>query len=109
MGKFIVLRPTHITALKKAVRDYMATTKWGTWRKYVSHRTNREDFEPIRFRDDASGERWVLPLSIMQNKKFKKLKEIIESAEISGITIQTLTKADQPTYNLEGATDYTKI
>ena len=103
---YIVLRPNHITAIKQAVRDYMTTTKWGTWKNYIEDKTIREDFEPIRIMDDATGQRWVLPLSVRDNPKFQKLKEIIQSGEITGITIQDLTKADLPEYSLDGDTNY---
>ena len=105
MSKYIILKPTHKTQIKNAIRDFMLTTKWETWKAYVEHKDNREDFEPIRIKDSATGQRWVLPIAVRNNPKFVKLKEIADG--ITGIKIEELTAADFPTYDIDEEINYT--
>jgi hypothetical protein len=104
MSKYIIFKPYHITQVKSAVKDCMLTTKWGTWKNYVEHKDNREDFEFIRIMDSLGHQRWVLPIEVMNNPKFSKLKEICDG--ITGIKIEELTEADFPIYELDKLTSY---
>lgn len=102
--KHIILEPSHITQLKQAIKDYMLTTQWGTWKKYVKE--INEDFNPIRVRDKSGKQRWVLPIEVRNNPKFSKLKEIADG--ITGIKIIDLTSVDFPAYELGQPTDYSE-
>ena len=106
MSKYILLRPAQITAIKNDVKAYMLTTKWGTWIAYVEDKDIREDFEPIRIRDDAQGSRYILPLSVRDNPKFKKLKSLFVS---HNAVLVNLTESDFPEYFMDDTqTDYSK-
>ena len=104
MGQYIVFKPTHITQVKAAVKAHMLTTKFGTWKNWVDHKDNREDFEFIRILNKDGKQRWVLPIAVRNNPKFKKLKEICDG--ITGIKIVELTENDFPIYELDKPVNY---
>jgi hypothetical protein len=87
--KVILLRKSDIQNVETQVKDYFKTTIHKTYNSYV--KKIKEDFEPIRIKDDELGERYVLPLTIKDHPMFSKLKEIVEKGNYKVIT---LTKAD---------------
>lgn len=105
MANVILLRPAQITAIKKQVSDYIKTTKYGSWQKFISHRMIRSDFTPIRIRDDISGQRFILPVSLKNNPIFQKIKEILEDPKNS-VSIVSISSADFPDDSNPNNVDY---
>ena len=75
--KYVVLTSAQKNALKTAVQNYIKTTKYGSWAKFVS--VYREDFRPIEIKNDL----WVLPLSLKDNPRFSKIKSWVINQSIT--------------------------
>ncbi len=107
MNNAYLIRESQVTALKNAVKAKFPVTyqskTYPTWNDWVNF--TREDFKPIRVRDDVTGKRFILQIEIKDNPSFAKLKEVIQAAGV-GVSAVQILKKDLPEYSLDGATDY---
>ena len=89
--RYVVMTTTEKNALKTAVLNYIKTTKYKTWAKFVS--THREDFRPIEIKNNL----WILPLSLKDNPKFARIKTWVLA---KNITIREVLESEFIEYEL---------